>query len=61
MAQQGKINLLLSHNLSNIHGNGTLTAVETINKDKETIAVEADYFIPLYGLTPKLGPIADWG
>jgi len=61
LAQQGKINLLLSHNLSNIHGNGTLTAVETINKDKETIAVEADYFIPLYGLTPKLGPIADWG
>ncbi|RKE42463.1 NAD(P)/FAD-dependent oxidoreductase [Sphingobacterium detergens] len=61
LAQQGKINLLLSHNLSNIHGNGTLTTVETINKDKETIAVEADYFIPLYGLTPKLGPIADWG
>jgi len=61
LAQQGKINLLLSHNLSNIHGNGTLTAVETINKDKETIAAAADSFIPLYGLTPKLGPIADWG
>jgi len=61
LAQQGKINLLLSHNLSNIHGNGMLTSVETINKDKETIAVEADYFIPLYGLTPKLGPIAGWG
>jgi thioredoxin reductase (NADPH) len=36
-------------------------AIETVNKEKETIAVEADYFIPLYGLTPKLGPIADWG
>ncbi|UZJ63582.1 hypothetical protein OKW96_13935 [Sphingobacterium sp. KU25419] len=23
--------------------------------------MEADYFIPLFGLTPKLGPIADWG
>lgn len=61
LAQEGKINLLLSHNLSNIHGNGTLTAIETVNKEKETTAVEADYFIPLYGLTPKLGPIADWG
>ncbi|QIH32426.1 NAD(P)/FAD-dependent oxidoreductase [Sphingobacterium sp. DR205] len=61
LAQEGKINLLLSHNLSNLQGNGNLTAIETVSKEKETIAVEADYFIPLYGLTPKLGPIADWG
>ncbi|MGJ1214726.1 MULTISPECIES: NAD(P)/FAD-dependent oxidoreductase [Sphingobacterium] len=61
LAQQGKINLLLSHNLTNIHGNGYLSHVETINKEKEVIATDADYFIPLYGLTPKLGPIADWG
>ncbi len=61
LAQEGKINLLLSHNLSNIHGTDSLSHVETINKDKEIIAVDADFFIPLYGLTPKLGPIADWG
>lgn len=61
LAQQGKINLLLSHNLTNIHGNGYLSHVETTNKEKEIIATDADYFIPLYGLTPKLGPIADWG
>ncbi len=61
LAQQGKINLLLSHNLTNIHGNGSLSHVETTNKDKEVVATDADYFIPLYGLTPKLGPIADWG
>ena len=23
--------------------------------------IETDYFIPLFGLTPKLGPIANWG
>jgi thioredoxin reductase (NADPH) len=23
--------------------------------------LEADHLIPLFGLTPKLGPIADWG
>ncbi|WP_336830734.1 NAD(P)/FAD-dependent oxidoreductase [Sphingobacterium multivorum] len=61
LAQQGKINLLLSHNLTNILGNGYLSHVETTNKEKEVIATDADYFIPLYGLTPKLGPIADWG
>lgn len=61
LAQQGKINLLLSHSLTNIHGNGSLSHVETTNRDKEVVATDADYFIPLYGLTPKLGPIADWG
>lgn len=61
LAQQGKINLLLSHNLTNIHGNDYLSHVETTNKEKEVTATDADYFIPLYGLTPKLGPIADWG
>ncbi|WP_293885667.1 NAD(P)/FAD-dependent oxidoreductase [Sphingobacterium sp. UBA1498] len=61
LAQQGKINLLLSHSLTNIHGNGSLSHVETTSKNKEVIAIEADYFIPLFGLTPKLGPIADWG
>ncbi|QRQ60106.1 NAD(P)/FAD-dependent oxidoreductase [Sphingobacterium multivorum] len=61
LAQQGKINLLLSHNLTNVHGDSYLSHVETTNKEKEVIATNADYFIPLYGLTPKLGPIADWG
>src|SRR5690606_5166336 len=61
LAQQGKINLLLSHNLSNVRGNGILSAVETTNRDNETISFGADYLIPLYGLTPKLGPIANWG
>jgi thioredoxin reductase (NADPH) len=23
--------------------------------------IETDFFIPLFGLTPKLGPIANWG
>lgn len=61
LAQQGKINLLLSHNLTNVHGDSYLSHVETTNKEKEVIATDADYFIPLYGLTPKLGPISDWG
>jgi len=28
---------------------------------KENIEVKVDSFIPLFGLSPKLGPIADWG
>ncbi|MDR2285624.1 MAG: NAD(P)/FAD-dependent oxidoreductase [Sphingobacterium sp.] len=61
LAQKGKIDLLLSHNLLSAHGNGSLSHVKLSNKSKEELLLEADYLIPLYGLTPKLGPIADWG
>ncbi|NGM61320.1 NAD(P)/FAD-dependent oxidoreductase [Sphingobacterium sp. SGG-5] len=61
LAQSGKIDLLLSHNLLDIEGNGVLAQVKLSNKNKEEVTIAADHLIPLYGLTPKLGPIADWG
>ncbi|TYP97718.1 thioredoxin reductase (NADPH) [Sphingobacterium allocomposti] len=61
LAQQGKISLLLSHNLVALEGDGNLKEVHLTNKQKEMVTVSADHFIPLYGLSPKLGPIADWG
>ena len=61
LAKKGKINLLLSHNILGVQGNGSLSHVKVVNKVKEEFLIEADHFIPLYGLTPKLGPIANWG
>ncbi|UIR54545.1 NAD(P)/FAD-dependent oxidoreductase [Sphingobacterium sp. SRCM116780] len=61
LAQKGRINLLLSHNLADVHGAENLSHVIATNKLKEEVKMEADYFIPLFGLTPKLGPIAEWG
>ncbi len=61
LAQEGKINLLLSHNLQSLNGNGHMQSISLTNKNKEAIQLDTDHFIPLYGLSPKLGPIADWG
>lgn len=61
LAQQGKIDLLLSHTLVALEGDSTLTGIQVANKQKESVVLQADEFIPLYGLSPKLGPIADWG
>lgn len=61
LAQQGKIDLLLSHNLLAVQGNGSLSHVKLSNKEKKEFLLETEHLIPLYGLTPKLGPIADWG
>lgn len=61
LANQGKINLILSANLKQVSGNGKLNAVTLESKTKEEIKIESDYLIPLFGLSPKLGPIAEWG
>ena len=61
LAKEGKINLILQSNISSISGNGHLKNVSVLGKDKESRDLEADYLIPLFGLSPKLGPLANWG
>jgi len=61
LANNGKIDLILSANLKELGGNGTLDSVTFVDKSKIEHRIETDYLIPLFGLSPKLGPIADWG
>ncbi|MGB3589911.1 MAG: NAD(P)/FAD-dependent oxidoreductase [Tunicatimonas sp.] len=60
LADQQKINLRLNANVTAIQGNGKLNACVITDKEKNSTMVDADYFIPLFGLSPKLGPIANW-
>jgi thioredoxin reductase (NADPH) len=61
LAERGKINLILQSHITGISGNGRLKEITIQGKNKEVYTKETDYLIPLFGLTPKLGPIADWG
>jgi len=62
LAGQGKINLHLNTNLTSVTGNGKLNSVSLINtKSSEEILVDTDYLVPLFGLSPKLGPLENWG
>lgn len=61
LAQEGKINLITEAQVSALHGEESLTAVGIKKKSGEIVDVETDHFIPLFGLSPKLGPIANWG
>ena len=61
LAKSGKINLLLQSHITAIQGNGHLKEITIQGKDTDPIQLETDYLIPLFGLTPKLGPIAEWG
>ena len=61
LAESGKINLILNSNLNSVSGSGRLENVEIIhNKTHEATNVSADHLIPLFGLSPKLGPIEQW-
>lgn len=60
LKQQGKINLITPAEVVGIKGEGHVEAI-VIEKDGETFDLATDYFIPLFGLSPKLGPIANWG
>jgi len=61
LARAGKIELLLSANLKGVSGNGHLAAVSYVDGDKKIRTIDSDYLIPLFGLSPKLGPIGEWG
>lgn len=61
LAKEKKIRLLLKSNINGIEGNGKLTGVSIIDQNKALQTIPTDYFIPLFGLSPKLGPLENWG
>jgi thioredoxin reductase (NADPH) len=62
LAEEGKIKLLLNTNLDSISGSDKLETVTVKNiKSGETETIATDHLIPLFGLSPKLGPIENWG
>ncbi|WP_348799786.1 NAD(P)/FAD-dependent oxidoreductase [Flavobacterium adhaerens] len=56
----GKIHMITPAEVVGING---AEHVESIDLDENGAHrnIACDYFIPLFGLTPKLGPIGDWG
>jgi thioredoxin reductase (NADPH) len=48
--------------VTELHGDdGQLTGVTVKGTDGETFEQKADVMLPFFGLTMKLGPVADWG
>jgi thioredoxin reductase (NADPH) len=61
LSESGKINLLTEAQVIGLKGNGVLNEVVINHKERGEIHRPTDHFVPLFGLTPKLGPIGDWG
>ncbi|WKN31928.1 NAD(P)/FAD-dependent oxidoreductase [Porifericola rhodea] len=60
LAEEGKLKLMLNSQVSELKGEQLLNECTITNKAGETETVSTDFFIPLFGLSPKLGPIANW-
>ena len=57
----GVIKLITPAEVKGIIGADKLTGVAVEEQGKDAFIIDADHFIPLFGLSPKLGPIANWG
>ena len=57
----GKITMITPAEVTGILGDEKVTGVSIVKNGEEKIKLEVDHFIPLFGLSPKLGPIGNWG
>lgn len=56
----GKIELITPAEVVGVDGQGKIESI-VVKQGANTFKKACDHFVPLFGLSPKLGPIADWG
>mgnify|MGYP001457413835 CR=1 FL=1 len=56
----GKIKLYKNSEVVLLKGKDYLESIVIKNTNGDTNTVKLDYWLPLFGLSPKLGPIANW-
>jgi thioredoxin reductase (NADPH) len=61
LADAGKARLILGNVLGFEEKEGLLSAVKITGIDQGKHVLEVDHILAFYGLSPKLGPIAEWG
>jgi thioredoxin reductase (NADPH) len=61
-AKNDKIEMVIPYQLHGLEGdNGQISAVIVADLEGAEKRLEADVLLPFFGLTPQLGPLADWG
>ena len=60
LRESGRIKVITQAEVIGLQGNNHLETVEIRHDTEGSLFRETDHFIPLFGLSPKLGPIANW-
>ena len=61
LAEANKIELITEAEVIDLEGTNHLERIVVKHQTIGNRTIEADHFIPLFGLKPSLGPIANWG
>ena len=61
LKDKGSIDLITPAEVTGLYGNNKLDSITYSVLNDEEKRINTDFFIPLFGLSPKLGPIANWG
>ena len=60
-AEEGKVRLITDSEVIGIGGKERVEELTVRHKTEGDFTIQTDHFLPLFGLKPSLGPIADWG
>ena len=60
LCKKGKISLYTNSEVISLNGNNFLESIVVKNSDGNTSKYFLDCWLPLFGLSPKLGPISNW-
>jgi len=60
LAEAGKITLVTNAEVVGVGGDNLLCSVEVKHKSEGLSHIEVDHWVPLFGLSPKLGPLGEW-
>ena len=61
LKNKNKVNVITPAEIIKLHGKEKLEKLSIkINNESEK-EISTDFFIPLFGLSPKLGPLSEWG
>lgn len=61
LKNEGKLELYTNAEVVGLKGEKVLSEIEIEQKNGNNKVVKVDFWLPLFGLSPKLGPIIDWG
>ena len=60
-SKKGKIEMILNSEVKNINEKDGLLVMDVESKNNSAKVIKCDHWLPLFGLSPKIGPIGSWG
>jgi thioredoxin reductase (NADPH) len=61
MSEQGQMRLITNAEVVGVNGRDRLNSIVVNIDGQEPQEIETDHWLPLFGLSPKLGPLSEWG